>query len=351
MIKLKDHKNKWIAIITGVCILIVIICFLSVFSDMFGWFSFHGQEKDIEIPESAGASKIASILKKEGVITHPLAFRVYLKATGKENGFSPGIYSVTSGAGYARLEHQLKDANNFAFLIPEGYTLDNIAGKLQEQQICTAQEFLETVNNPSIYLKYDFAKAIRENELKAHFYAMEGYVFPSTYYFTQNMPADTIADIIFKKTDAVFKQYQNKLQNTFLNFDQVITLASIIEKEAGTDQDRPLISSVLYNRLRNPTDYAYLGCSCTTAYARTITDHLKADNRNDESIAKQYDTMISKGLPPGPICNPGTKCIDAAITPAQTSYFYFCSNLNTRETFYAETLSEHLENLKKISSS
>ena len=128
-----------------------------------------------------------------------------------------------------------------------------------------------------------------------------------------------------------------------MELEDVLTLASVIQAEAPDTKNMKMVASVFFNRLNNPDEYPLLQSDPTTNYVeKVIKPNIEFKS---EAMFKAYDTYQGAGLPPGPICNPGLDAINAVLYPAETDYFYFCSNLETGEFFYAETLDEHNQNL------
>ncbi len=173
----------------------------------------------------------------------------------------------------------------------------------------------------------------------------EGSLMPDTYFYKFG---DTRKSIINRMQDEMhkFKKQKIKLNKTSLNWNEIVTLGSLIELEAGHDKDRPIVSSVLHNRLKKGQP---LECCPTIIYALSING--KTVNRTsitykDLFFKSSYNTYRNKGLPPTPICCPSRASILAAMNPAETKYYYYISNLYTKETFYSETFQQHVK--KKI---
>lgn len=206
---------------------------------------------------------------------------------------------------------------NVNVTIPEGYCVPQIADVLQSKEICSKAAFLAAVNSYPFQeasigaIPYDPAKMC---------YRLEGYLYPDTYHFYKNMDAEDAIGMMLKNAD-------NKIVNKY-SFQTVI-LASIIEKEVPDAEGMKNVSSVFHNRLNNTSKFPYLGSDATVFY---LTKYLqKIDNEMGSGLVEKYKYFYNtnnriKGLPVGPICNPGAVALDAAANPASTDYLYFASN-------------------------
>ena len=179
------------------------------------------------------------------------------------------------------------------------------------------------------------------------FYQMEGYLFPDTYTFYQEMDVELVCQKILENfNDKITKDMYDRMDALNVTLDQTITLASMIQAEAGNTEQMATISSVFWNRLNNATEYPLLQSDPTTKYVEeVIKPHSESYN---EDLYTSYDTYQCTGLPAGPICNPGIEAIQAALYPDNTNYYFFYSNIDTKETYFAETIQEHEANQKKV---
>ena len=147
-----------------------------------------------------------------------------------------------------------------------------------------------------------------------------------------NDSAGNVTKKLREQFEKKYKTVKAKIKNSGMSLNEVMTLASIVQLEAASEDEMPKVASVFLNRLDDPDTYPMLQSDTTT---------------NIEHYTECYDTYKCKGLPAGPICNPGMAAINAVLEPKKTDYYYFCNNLKTGETFYAKTLDEHEENLVK----
>ncbi len=229
---------------------------------------------------------------------------------------------------------------------PEGLTAKQIAEKLEENKVCSAEDFMALVQGEYYAaLSYEFIPEIENTENKA--FVLEGYIFPDTYEFYKGESAETALARFLKNTDVkLTEEYRQRAQELGYTTDEIITLASIIQEEAGDPEEMPLVSSVLHNRIESP-DYGRLQCDVTINYVNdniTESPYLSGDTAK---YAELYNTYKCTGLPAGAICNPGLDAIEAALYPADTDYFFFVTDEDWNY-YYAETYDEHKVNCQAV---
>lgn len=346
--KIKKHQLRWIigVISAGFILLIGTLVLLGV-NDIYGIFSSEGESVQIEITSGTTVTEIADILEENNIIDYPLIFRGYVKYQNAGSSLYPGLYQLNENSDYNTILSTLKDPTKnlglISFVIPEGQNIMDVATSLEEKSICSADKFLSVINDPSVYSDYSFTKYLTDDELQNHYYAMEGYVFPATYSISNDSTVEEIARMFLDTTDKKLSSLISDIENSGYSMDEVMTIASIIQAEAGSTEDMVLISSVLHNRLNNSKSYNRLECDPTKKYA----EQLELQGNASSAEANKYNTYNSYGLPPGPICNPGMDAIESALSPVDTDYMYFCANIQTKECYYATTLEEHNQNLIK----
>lgn len=223
--------------------------------------------------------------------------------------------------------------------IPEGYTLLRISWLLEEKGLCTSEEFInlaQTYDEWIDFNEFPFLEQLKEQENLC--FALEGYIFPLTYDIPEGSSAKDILLMFLKGTKKIFNDdFMKKVAESGFTLHQTLTLASIIEKEAKLDDQRQMISSVLYNRLAIGMK---IQCDPTHKYCDNVIALQYPEKA--EYFANYYDTYVCSGLMAGPICNPGMKSIDAAVSPAETDYYYFI--IGTVEPYvakYSKTFAEH----------
>lgn len=315
-------------------------------------------EVEIEIPAHADAQEIAQILADNHIIDMPSMFVLYAKLTGKDatSDYIPGTYIINSAMSYSNIIQQLQTeyyANETVTVrVIEGMTAVEIGQLLEESFVCKAEDFLKCYK--SLQNKYEFELRLSYESKK--FYQLEGYLFPDTYEFFVNRKlkagedtdttenAKIAANKMFKNFDSKFDISMYKhVHELGLTLDEFITLASMVQAEAATIEDMRLVASVFLNRIRDSETFPYLQSDPTHLYAEEFI----VPYTSDMSYLINYDTYKSKGIPPGPICNPGLDAMEALIYATPSEYYYFCANPNTLEIYYAKTLEEHEANLIK----
>ena len=299
----------------------------------------------VDIPMNSSTIDIAEQLYSEGIISDPKLFRLFSKFKGADGTYIAGTHTLSPKMDYNTLIEELQaEAENQRetadVIFPEGITLLEAAQRLEEKNVCSADEFIKVFNAGDF--GFDFEEKVRISSLK--FYKMEGYFFPDTYQFYVEEDPRVVAKKIYKNVDArVTPDLYGRMKDLDMELEDVLTLASVIQAEAPDTKNMKMVASVFFNRLNNPDEYPLLQSDPTTNYVEEV---IKPNIEfKSEAMFKAYDTYQGAGLPPGPICNPGLDAINAVLYPAETDYFYFCSNLETGEFFYAETLDEHNQNL------
>lgn len=298
---------------------------------------YHQDEVYVDIPKGTSRWEISGMLAKDRIIRSRLAFELLTRLHSR----------VALQAGEYRFDKQLNARQVFwkiakgqvyfaSVSIPEGWTIYDIADALQREQICSRDDFLRAAHNTSLI-----------SDLAPHAQTLEGFLYPSTYQFTRHTPPEQVAATMVRQFRAELQTVTNSgALNPPHGFDleQVVTLASLVERETPQPQERPLVASVFYNRLEH--NYP-LQCDPTVQYAFEIKGQpIRNVSHSDLSVDSPYNTYHHTGLPPGPIANPGEASLEAALQPADTNYFYFVAN-NQRGHFFSHTLAEHNRNVAR----
>ena len=223
--------------------------------------------------------------------------------------------------------------------IPEGYTLVKISWLLEDKGLCTSKEFIDACQSYKDWLdltQYPFLNDL-QNAKNVCFY-LEGYFFPLTYDIPENATAQDIIKMFLNGTKQKFNDtFMMSVRNSGFNLHQLLTLASLIEKEAFLPEHRPMISSVLHNRLDKKMKFQ---CDPTVKYCTGVIEYIYPDKI--DHFKYYYNTYRCDGLMAGPICNPGMASIEAALNPADTNYLYFIiGTVPPYESKYSETYAEH----------
>ncbi|WP_298486112.1 endolytic transglycosylase MltG [uncultured Ruminococcus sp.] len=351
--KKRKKKGKVNNSLFGGVILVVVILTVSLVLAVGGisigmeYYGIGKTDEDIRfnIPAGSTNSEIADILVNEGVIKNKKLFMLALKIE-KPAAIYPGDITLQPSSGYSEIIENLSQMREsyktVSITFTEGESLLEIANKLEKNEVCSAEDFLFEFNKNQ---GYDFENDIDDNG--DMFYRMEGYFYPDTYEFYVEDSASNVTKKLREQFEKKYETVKSKIKNSGMSLNEVMTLASIVQLEAASESEMPKVASVFLNRLDDPDTYPMLQSDTTTNY---INDVIKVEADNTASVehyTECYDTYKCKGLPAGPICNPGMAAINAVLDPKKTDYYYFCNNLKTGETFYAKTLDEHEENLVK----
>ena len=290
----------------------------------------------VDIPHGTSRWAIAGILRGDDVIRNRLAF--YL--------FSDWHFHHKLQAGEYLFDQPLDSRQAFwkiargqifvhVITVPEGWTMFDIADELDRQGICRREDFLAAVHNTESIA-----------DLDPHARTLEGFLFPSTYEFTRHTTCNQVAQAMVREFRAVWDQIDpagSATANT-RTLAQVITLASLVERETPQKDERPLVAGVFSNRLKKGEP---LQCDPTVQYALALQGRHEQNVRpQDLRIDSPYNTYRYRGLPPGPIANPGRASLEAALSPAQTDYLYFVAN-DQGGHFFSRTLAEHNRNVAR----
>jgi peptidoglycan lytic transglycosylase G len=353
-----NRKMVW-GVITFIFLAVALILGWLVFSEYKTWTSAWGEEDQsftIEITEGKTARQIADLLKEKDVIDSTTAFLIFADFRGLGDKLKAGEYEVRGNQSPSQILDMLATGSQYyrSLVIPEGFTQLDIAKRCEEMDICTAEGFLERCRFNSIFT---FAIAQAPGGGNA---AIEGILYPDTYYLFKNTPPVKVVDRMTKKFEAVMQEiveaaevkeekaggkdtYWWKKDNPeyLQRIFKIVILASIIEKEANKSEDRALIASVFVNRLKKNMP---LQADSTVHYA--INDWTRALTKSDLQIDSPYNTYKNKGLPAAAICNPGKESIQAAVEPAKTDYLYFIAL--DGETKFTASYDEFLKLKKQL---
>ncbi|MGL4790573.1 MAG: endolytic transglycosylase MltG [Anaerotignaceae bacterium] len=294
-----------------------------------------GEMVNITIPEGASTKKIGEILHENGLIDSVFMFRITSRLEEYDGTYKQGDYVIEKGLTDEEIMQQLQNgvvyANSVKITIPEGYTAKQIAKAFEEAGLCTAEEFINEMNNGSF--DYEFLQGISEKE-----YRLEGFLFPATYEFKEGV---TPNEIITKLLDRFLITYNRVLKDNTTGYtvEEVVTVASMVESEIQVDEERPIAAGVIYNRLNIDM---LLQIDSTVQYAQSTRNEVVT--YTDLQIDSPYNTYKYKGLPPGAICNPGDLAIEAAVQPAEHNYIYYVvKQRGSGEHVFCETYDEFLK--------
>jgi UPF0755 protein len=275
-----------------------------------------GKSVEITVPEGASGGDVATLLAEAGVVDNPLMFRWRASLLGATNKLKAGTYTLTTGSDYDHVIAVLSHGPEVVLTtvtIPEGFDIQHTAERVQEKLGIPAQEFATIAKDGVKRFEADFGFLADDPTP-----TLEGYLFPKTYSFKPGVNAtDVITAMLqqYARESATVDYAYAKSKN--LTSHDVLTIASIIEREAAKDTDRPKVASVIYNRLRIGMR---LQADPTVSYALGGKVELTLQ---DLQVDNPYNTYVHAGLPPGPICSPGLSAIEAAVHPETTKYLYY----------------------------
>ena len=331
-------------------ILVILVLFVVIFASGGIYFKSRSSAYDVNeekkvvvnIPSGSGTDSIADILSNAKLIKNKLVFKINVKMSGKASQFKAGEYQFDQSYTNGEIIDDIAAGKIYhsgpKVTVKEGATSIEIIDELVKKNLGTKENYEKLINNPDEFRdKYEFLK---DKNIKS----LEGFLYPSTYFCTEGESEREVISRMLNKFDEMYK-YKIKPEmdkHKDLNFYDVMKMASIIEKEAVVDKDRPLISSVFYNRLAKDMP---LQSDATIQYA--FKERKKVVTYEDLKIESPYNSYKYKGLPPTPIANPSWKSIEAAINPAETDYLYFVAKTDGGENNYAKTYEEHLKNEKR----
>lgn len=305
----------------------------------------------VTIPEDATISEVSKILKENGLIEYPAIFRAYISFKNRDAdpplAFKAGEHEIKSTLNYDQIVSKIKNRKVrriVTITIPEGFTVDDIIRLFTEQGIGTKEGFVDAIN--TFDYDYKFMDALNKIELsKERKYRLEGYLFPDTYEFYTDSTEVAIIDKLLAAFDTKFEDDNYaRLEEMGMNLDQVVTLASIVQKEGKFNADFYPIAGVFFNRLKS-TSMRKLQSDATVQYC--LEERKEELSYADLEVESPYNTYRNEGLPPSAIANPGWEAIQATLYPETHSHYYFISDTDG-STIFADNEPQHLANVTAL---
>ena len=299
-----------------------------------------------EIEQGASVKEVSNALEKEGIIRNSKLFNFYLKFKNV-SGFKSGLYHVSKSMTLDEIIAELsgqgkdKDQNATKVLIREGEQLTEIAKEVEKSTKYSAEDFMAKVQDEDFlrYLVQKFPKLLTQSyngyQVK---YVLEGYLFPATYDMNDSKTLQMLITEMVAKTDEVMSKYYDKILASDYTLQEIMAMASLIEKEGTKLEDRKKISSVFHNRIK---ENMKLQTDVSVQYA--LGEHKEALSLEDLEVDSPYNLYQNYGVGPGPYNSPSEDSIVAALEPEKTDYLYFLADIKTKEIYYAKTYEEHLE--------
>ncbi|OHD62022.1 MAG: hypothetical protein A2014_08790 [Spirochaetes bacterium GWF1_49_6] len=288
-----------------------------------------------EVEKGDSLSSVVEKLKDKNVIDNPNRFKILAKLMGKDKKIQTGVYEILPEEAYSEIIDKMSSGKTHSvkLTIPEGYNIFEIALALSNSGLADYNDFLMEVRKPEYLARYGIPAG----------QSLEGYLFPDTYFIPYKTDVSKIAEMMLHRFDEVVNaEMKKKITERGLNLHQVLTMASIIQKETGIEYEMPIVSGVYYNRIK---------AGWMLQADPTIIYGLMIENKYDGNIKKwhltdefdsPYNTYAKYGMPPGPISSVGKQAILAAIFPAQVDYFFFvASGKGDGGHIFSKTSAEH----------
>lgn len=316
----------------------------------------------VNIPENATTDEVIEILADNGLVKQELFCKIYyrgitwFKNLNKE--VKPGEPVYKSGPHYVDKDMGLegclltirgivKETDTVTLVFPEGWTIYQIVDKLAEFDVCDREELLTALSSADF--DYDFIDGIPDNGNRT--FALEGYIFPDTYEFYEDSDANTVIRKFLTGSENIWTEEMDlRAQELGMTRDEILIIASIIQREAANKEQMSMISAVLHNRLNERATYPTLECDSTANYIENFVGPLSGMSQSDYYIYEHsYNTYSAEGLPPGPICNPGLDAINAALYPSEAhDNYYFFRHDKYGKIYMARNDSEHIANGNEV---
>jgi len=320
-------RGRYITFISLVALLIIVLITIKMIKGTISPAGTSGEERFVEfrVENGESTSKVAERLEEEGIIKSRFLFKMIAKIKGRDRKIQAGLYHLSTNMSITDVLDILTNGAIYTIdvTIPEGFTTEMIAKRLSEKGLADEKKFLELCQKPELF--DGIPKGVK---------TLEGYLFPDTYKFGPDTTEEEIIKTMIGKFKSVYEEV-SKGYNGKLNENQIITLASIIEKEAYYDREKPVISAVFQNRLKKGMRLE----SCAT-----VLYVVKRPNGPvyyaDLKVDSPYNTYKYSGLPPGPISCPGAGSIKSALYPENNDYLYFVS-LGDGTHHFSKTFAEH----------
>ncbi len=286
----------------------------------------------VTIPENYTMGKVASILKKNGIIQYKSLFRLFAIIAKADEKIDAGTYKLTTDLDYRALITRMQEGSSDEIVkvtIPEGKTMAEIFDILQNEGICSAERLKDIAAN------HDYEYMFLDKSTLGDAKRLEGYLFPDTYeFYLSDDPVDVLKKFLDNFNNKVTKSMYEKAKKMGYSMAEIITVASLIEKEAADADEADYIASVIYNRL-NSKDFPYLQIDATIQYI--LPERKEKLTDDDLKVDSPYNTYKYKGLPPGPISNPGLSSIKAALNPANTKYYFYALDKSGFHQFFTNS--------------
>ena len=346
--KLKARKNRRVFALVWVCMVLLVSFTLASYliqgsNDFFAAKRPEGTT-EVTIPQEVTSEELARILYEAGAIDKPEFFNIYCSVTADMQYFEAGTYQLETNMDYEDIINTLQGGNETKEVVtvtfPEGTTALEAAALLEENEVCSGEDFLTAIDSNDFDDYYGIDQIA---DGSARYYKLEGYLFPDTYDFYKGEDIGSVVGKLLTNFKNRVSDLEDKIASSGMTLDQVVVMASIIQREAANVNDMGDVSAVLHNRLDFGGEYGIyrLECDSTTYYPYKRAEDVP---ETDALPYGNYDTYQVQGLPAGAICNPGLDAIEAALEPntegGASSYLYFCHAADGT-AYYATNAEDH----------
>lgn len=304
----------------------------------------------VEIPSGSSNKAIGEILEKDKVIKSGMVFNYYTKFNNL-TGFQAGTYSFSPSMTLEKIGKDLQtggagSVNSDAKLtVPEGYDVNQIAAAIADKTNIKKSEFLDLMNDEEFFnkLKEKFPQLLESaSQAQGVKYRLEGYLFPATYDYYKGTKLEDVVTQMVSKTNDVMSNYYEQIQQKGYSVQEVLTLASLVEKEGVTETDRKKIAQVFFNRIA-----VDMPLQSDISILYSLGEHKELVTLKDLEVDSPYNLYKNKGYGPGPFDNPSEQSIQAVLNPTPNSYYYFVADIKDGTVYYAENLEQHNELVEK----
>lgn len=296
---------------------------------------------EIEVLEGQTFNSVLDTLDEQEILRSKFVAKIKLKLNKQNIVLIPGTYSINKNISLdgliEKLQMQNSNSNQVKVTIPEGFTIELIGARLEENGMFKKDEFISSVKT------YPVPSFVNNDEKKK--YNLEGFLYPDTYFFNKDSTPEEVIEIMINKFQEILKEVEDKTKKTInvSDIEKIITKASLIEKETVLDEERNLVASVIENRLKKNMKLEF----CSSVNYVVGYDGKELLRNSDINVDSPYNTYKNIGLPVGPITNPGEKSILAALEPAETDYLFFVLlKGKDGKQYFSKTADEH-EKVKK----
>lgn len=333
-------NKKRLAIICSIFIILIVLVVAFVFIQIGPYDKNNKKDIVIDIPQGATTNTISDILYKNKLIRNKVMFKLSVKLSNKAQNFKAGKYLFNQTYSNEEIINDIASGkiynDGIKVTIPEGSTSKEIVSILVGKNLGDEGTYEKLISDPKEF--YEKFKFLKEEDITS----LEGFLYPSTYYFDEDSSEKEILSMMLSQFNKVYTdKLRDRQKELNMTTEQVVNLASIVEKEAVLDKDRPIIASVFYNRLKIGMP---LQSDATIQYI--FKERKKIVTYKDLEIDSPYNSYKNKGLPPTPIASPGIKSIEATLYPEKTEYLYFVAKMDGGNN-YSTNYEDHLKYVKE----